>query len=325
MVALGGMFLRGGRRRLLFSTAAVATLSCGVEKRVLCWHVMQSNMSIRKRLSASPFSVPKRQREAPDLQCIICLELVVDAVQVRCCGGLHCRACISKCTSCPRCRKPLNKDSIIPDVNCERLSAAALRACSYADDGCDFIGNRAAVAAHEDSCEFVPRSVLKEKIESLELASSKCIQELAQIKAQKMEMQEAFMKCAMGTKPAEAALRVLYKIPSDQMIYEIDRAAVKGKSHTVCSWTMPEVTVSFQVHESNHNVAVYFATPIESVGLSSGYLAVKLLHPFDVARAKKIRVEKTELNGNLGMGYENFMTSRDFDEYAVNGKYYISS
>jgi hypothetical protein len=35
-----------------------------------------------------PEQVPKSWM-AGELQCLICLELVVDAVQVRCCGALH--------------------------------------------------------------------------------------------------------------------------------------------------------------------------------------------------------------------------------------------
>ena len=112
-------------------------------------------MSSKKHVSVSPASVPtavKRPRAAADeneeLQCLICFELVVDAVQVRCCGALHCRACISQCEKCPMCRKPVNADTIIPDVRCERLSAAAIRPCSYAEEGCVFKANRASVAAH---------------------------------------------------------------------------------------------------------------------------------------------------------------------------------
>lgn len=52
---------------------------------------------------------PKRPNEndgSDELMCSICFDLAVDAVQVSCCGALHCRACISKCTACPMCRNP---------------------------------------------------------------------------------------------------------------------------------------------------------------------------------------------------------------------------
>jgi hypothetical protein len=60
-----------------------------------------------------------------ELMCSICFDLAVDAVQVSCCGALHCRACISKCTACEMCRNPVPE--LVPDIRRERLSAAALR------------------------------------------------------------------------------------------------------------------------------------------------------------------------------------------------------
>jgi hypothetical protein len=35
--------------------------------------------------------------------------------------------------------------------------------------GCDFNGNRASVTAHEDICEFSPRSILRGKIQAAEV------------------------------------------------------------------------------------------------------------------------------------------------------------
>ena len=129
-------------------------------------------MSRARVKSHSPASIStaiKRQRGSSDeneeLQCLICFQLAVDAVQVRCCGALHCRACISKCKTCPLCRKTLSADSIISDVRCERLSAAAPRPCSYAEEGCKFKGSRTSVSAHEELCDFVPRSILREKMD----------------------------------------------------------------------------------------------------------------------------------------------------------------
>jgi hypothetical protein len=211
-----------------------------------------AHMSSKKRVSVSPASVStavKRQRAAADeheeLQCLICFELVVDAVQVRCCGALHCRACISKCATCPLCRKPVSADTIIPDVRCERLSAAAIRPCSYAEEGCAFKANRASVAAHEELCDYVPRSVLREKIQKVErdmreqslahmterfrlIEQNSAISERA--KTEKIQMQQALVKCALGPEPAQAALRVLYGMRDDRIVCEIDREAAKGRS-----------------------------------------------------------------------------------------------
>ena len=102
---------------------------------------------------------PKRHysEEQEELKCSICFVLVIDAVQVICCGTLFCRACICKCATWSLCRKPF---SIIPDVRCERLSAAAVRQCSW----CSFKGNRASVADHEArECHLVPVGVMRKK------------------------------------------------------------------------------------------------------------------------------------------------------------------
>jgi len=296
-------------------------------------------MSSKKRVSVSPASVStavKQQRAAADeneeLQCLICFELVVDAVQVRCCGALHCRACISKCATCPMCRKPVNADTIMPDVRCERLSAAAIRKCSYVEEGCVFKGNRASVAAHEELCEFVPRSVLREKIQKLENdvreQSLAHTTERFRSKTKKQQMQQALVSCALGPQPAQAALRVLYKFDPNREVYEIDREAAKGRSHAVYEssiWADTEVVL--HVHESHHNVAVWLIRkhPDRNTRMPNFSSFTKLLHPYDVTLAKHIFGEPTDLNGKHQVGFENFMTSKELDEYCVNGKYYIAS
>ena len=307
-------------------------------------------MSSRKRVSVSPASVStavKQQRAAADeheeLQCLICFELVVDAVQVRCCGALHCRACISKCATCPLCRKPVSADTIIPDVRCERLSAAAIRPCSYAEEGCVFKANRTSVAAHEELCDYVPRSVLREKIQKVErdmreqslahmterfrlIEQNSAISERAE--TEKNQMQQALVKCALGPRPAQAALKVLYKLRDDKNVYEIDRDAAKGRSYSVCSYC--HGAVGLHIHESNHNVAVWLikrqpvCDTIYPNGLPLGRRFYnRILHPYDVTLAKEISVQNSELNGKQQAGFANFMTSKQLDEYCVNGKYYI--
>jgi len=181
-------------------------------------------MSGEKRACADPSisaTNPKRRysEEQEELKCSICLDLVIDAVQVICCGTLYCRACICKCATCPLCRKAF---SIIPDVRCERLSAAALRQCSW----CSFKGNRASVADHEArECHLVPVGVLRKKNADLEEAFRK-----------QHVMQRALMLCALGPEPASQAMRALHNIDADRGIFVIDRAASAGNAHWVCSW-----------------------------------------------------------------------------------------
>ncbi len=156
----------------------------------------------------------------------------------------------------------MSADTITPDVRCERLSAAAVRVCAYAVEGCAFKGNRTNVAAHEELCDHVPRSVLREKILLLEkdvqdmrqqelkrelghvpeelrlLRENSAIfrelqQEKKRMQQEKKRMQQALVTCAMGPQPAQAVLRVLYELQAGRKVYEIDREAAHGRSHAV--------------------------------------------------------------------------------------------
>ena len=257
-------------------------------------------MSSQKRVSLSPSCVGTLKRSCAvsgggnDLQCLVCHELVVDATQVTCCGALHCRSCISRCPTCPNCRKPLSSKSIIPDVRCERLSAAHHRPCLYKDHGCKFEGNRISVESHELLCEFVPRSVLREKIKTLDAiiaAKDQETEEDLRAVAEQVEdeflpvlqKQKALMKSALGHDPAKGSLRVLYGFAPNVHILRMKREdshnerehenplpvvlkwdVISGSN----SWTQ---SISFRVVERNHNVAIYFARNDDSATIATPY------------------------------------------------------
>ena len=154
-----------------------------------------------------PHSVPKRICEdSEELACCICFDLAVDAVQVSCCGALHCRTCISRCM----CRSPVV--SVVSDFRRERLSAAAIRPCANA--GCIFQGTGAAVSAHHDLCEYVPRSSFIMKITKLQSelqgALSAHAARIESMTNQETEMQRSLMACALSADPATSALQYLY-------------------------------------------------------------------------------------------------------------------
>ncbi len=310
-------------------------------------------MSSKKRVSVSPASAAGLKRQfLPDasenLECLICQELVVDAVQVVCCGALHCRACISKCDRCPQCRKNVNADCIVPDVRCERLSAAFVRQCPNEQHGCDFKGNRASVTAHEEICDFVPRSVLREKIQAVksEIQQQASLVEtlLARLQRQqtqadersklqqqfaleKSNVQTEMMKCALGRDPAKAALRVLYSMRETSSIAPVDRENAEGKVQDVFQWCNGQITM--EVHELNHNVAVWFRKSSKFTPMAPGTkVRCVLLHPYDTALSKELVFEPSvclnELSDGCAWGWSNFMTSKELDEYTVNGKYYFA-
>ena len=135
-------------------------------------------MSERRRPSVSPPSSAKAKRRCEDadddteiklsLVCLICSGLVVDAVQTPCCGRLHCRACITKWlkyptskSACSQCRATIDPLDLIKDVQCERLSAAKMRSCPFAENGCPLVANRLTMRDHEHVCECIPHSVLR--------------------------------------------------------------------------------------------------------------------------------------------------------------------
>jgi hypothetical protein len=238
-------------------------------------------------------------------------------------------------------------DCIVRDVRCERLAAACLRPCPNAQHGCDFNGNRASVIMHEAICDFVPRGVLRRKIQAVELEiqqQASLVETLLdrlqrqqtqadersrlqyQFALEKSNVQAAMMRCALGSDPAEAALRMLYSLPENRFIAAVDREKAKGTSHRVYSF--PNMHISCVVHELNHNVAVWFRKlsdfPFYQPRTNAWFL---LLHPYDTTLSKKLIFDVSKLN-DVDTGDEhgcaNFMTSTQLDEFTVDGKYYVA-
>ena len=143
------------------------------------------------------------------------------------------------------CRKPLGAESIISDVRCERLSAAAIRQCSHAANGCTFKGNRAFVTAHDALCDFVPPAVLRNEIQKLNEALLANSTNFERMKAEKTKLQQELINCALGPEPAASAMRVLHHISAGKAVFVIDRAAASGNSQWICSWFESEF-VPFQ-------------------------------------------------------------------------------
>jgi hypothetical protein len=88
-----------------------------------------------------------------DFLCMICHNLVEDAVQTVCCGSLYCHKCIeswlSRKKTCPLCSKPHELSELQNDVRSDRNSANIIRKCK--EDGCTYTGNRYHMKKHEIS------------------------------------------------------------------------------------------------------------------------------------------------------------------------------
>jgi hypothetical protein len=116
-------------------------------------------------------------------------------------------------------------------------------------------------------------------------------------------------------------------LQAGRKVYEIDREAAHGRSHAVYETKMfGHLEVALHMHESHHNVAVWLIKkqPYRDTRMPKFSSGTMLLHPYDVTLAKYIFEEPTDLNGKHQVGVENFMTSKELDEYCVNGKYYIA-
>jgi hypothetical protein len=53
-------------------------------------------------------------------------------------------------------------------------------------------------------------------------------------------------------------------------------------------------------------------------------MLTRFLHPYDVALAKDIMEIPLDLNCKLQAGFENFIRSKQLDQFCVNGKFYIA-
>lgn len=83
---------------------------------------------------------------------------------------------------------------------------------------------------------------------------------------------------------------------------------------------------SIQILESNHNVSVLLKkSPSMMLNpFQPEIVRMHLLHPDDPSRNKELCLSTRGLNVNQEVVIENFITSKQLDEYCHGGKYYIS-
>ena len=132
----------------------------------------------------------------PELNCVICLNLVLNATQSNCCGSTFCRTCIHEWLeqrdACPACRGNIREaDDIVPDFRTDRKSSHQSRPCKYHDDhGCEFTGTRQEVADHEHECPNVPLHVVRQEMRKVEKQKSDLEIEVAALKSEMAEVRD---------------------------------------------------------------------------------------------------------------------------------------
>ena len=88
--------------------------------------------------------------------------------------------------------------------------------------------------------------------------------------------------------------------------------------------------LSLIILESNHSVSVSLKKvpsamlPPAAQRTAQQETRITLLHPFDVTRAKELILNMSCQNSHQHVDVDNFMTSKQLDEFCCNGKYYIS-
>ena len=316
--------------------------------------ILEASSGSKRLRSEDP---EEEEEEESRLRCVICTKLVEDAVQSPCCGTLHCRACLarwlstpSSCSKCAVCRRPISS-ALITDVRAERESAAAARGCCYVEHGCTMKGNRKEMREHESSCEFIPLSALRSRVDELErrekawqsavrrrnveiehlklknegkrlqiqnLSGSK--DELIKAVERHAQWARTFLSCSLKHDSGADAMKALHDVPVALKTYRDD---IQGRPSFVFSFFLTDVLLN----ESNYNVSAVFVRTAGIVCCPADDLTVTLLHPFDpklnvIVRVSKERWLSLQRGGSITV--PNIIASDDLGKYCVEGKFYLS-
>ena len=248
------------------------------------------------------------------LECLICHQVVNDAVQMRCCGGLFCRRCIllwlRSHNTCPNCRTHVKLHEIQTDLRSERLAADAIRPCDYAYLGCVFKGNRQVIAHHARDCDCVSRAML--------------VSENFDLRTQLQEVSKKFACCiqaALGPNSTSNALKLLHSLDSSYSVLEIKRN--KRSFIHCCQIRRGSAEVSVDLHQSK-SVGLQLKK-LDSVHISCD-IAVSLLHPSDNLLTITVTflgetIYVLQKNEKIG---EELMPLQSFDDYCVDGYFFVA-
>ena len=249
------------------------------------------------------------------LECLICHQVVNDAVQMRCCGGLFCRRCIllwlRSHNTCPNCRTHAKLYEIQTDLRSERLAADAIRPCDYAYLGCVFKGNRQVIAHHARDCDCVSRAML--------------VSENFDLRTQLQEVSKKFAYCiqaALGPNPTSNALKLLHVLDSSYSVLEIKRK--KRSFIHCCKIRRGSAEVSVDLHQSK-SVGLQLKK-LDSFHISCD-ITVSLLHPSDnllTITVTFVGETISVLQKNEKIGFEEVMPLQSFDDYCIGGYFFVA-
>eukprot|EP01035_Chromulina_nebulosa_P006961 gene6961-9385_t len=281
------------------------------------------------------FSIGKRKSDEvdgfdEDVACVTCHDLVVNATQTPCCGSLFCRTCILEwvCAqkSCPCCRKLLSGAELIADVRTERKSACYPRSCKFKGEGCYTIGTRNEMSEHEKSCQFVPRTILNEKIDGLntKLAESNILvsqlqAEVERLKAEKLKVIEEHvsLRVTSAFQSPEAIIRSTYKVA-------VVRQYQAGKESYKFPYKPTDYGYKLVIAIANFNVSLklYCTDRAEAAHLEK--IQVTLFHPDGPSKNKTTNVEANFLKDDKrGYGVATWMSEDEMKSFCRNDKFFV--
>ena len=103
----------------------------------------------------------QREEELNQFICGICLYVIIDPMQTKCCRQIYCRHCIQDWIrvndSCPNDGKLLSEDGVwqVPRLMLNLLNNIEVK-CSYCEEGCNQVVRVETLAQHLRVCDFRP-------------------------------------------------------------------------------------------------------------------------------------------------------------------------
>jgi hypothetical protein len=134
---------------------------------------------------------------------------------------------------------------------------------------------------------------------------------------------ESLVGIALRAESAIAALKLAHGVTHVKCFH-------RSEAVNTCVFASPAVTLKFE--EKHYNVSLFANPNPTCTAVISPFLdTFHLLHPEDHTKDEKLRVsvltkgiiEKLKTGDRSGLGWQNWKTSANLDEFSVDGKFYI--
>ena len=151
-------------------------------------------LDTRARLDAEKWKASRWAPSSSDLanpaswMCILCNNLLQDAMQLTCCGQWLCNACAMSTitlqrdanSNCPSCKAIISKEEIVRDTYANLCVKALKLPCP--SKGCSFVGDFGDRCRHLEECSFRPIEDVLKELQRVEQAKLDSIHSEAQLK-----------------------------------------------------------------------------------------------------------------------------------------------